>query len=314
MDPDDSADIQFPPTGGPMTRIADTLRERATTRHGSPGNPSGSETTTSQTPQSLPIGTRRGAPGSSAPTISRSAAQIVATGLAFREWRNPAQLLPPCMRSCLDARACDGDVGHGWDGYVVSYEWIAEPPAVERAIALELLAEALRPASEEMVIGELGRLRAATVSRDVGQDLNVVFAVYADELLRYPPDAVREVLREWPRSGGKWWPSMHELIERLDRVVRPRRALAAALKRGYTPPETSPDWIPPSADEKAAVAEFLGTHGFAGEASRYERPLKATPLSAADRQRVAAECDVFRLPDVDDPRVQARLREMGEPA
>ncbi len=148
-----------------------------------------------------------------------------------------------------------------------------------------------------------------TISRDAGSDLTMIFAVYTDELRRYPVDAVRTVLREWP---GKYWPAIAELKPSLDRLVVPRRALLIALERGYRQPEKSPDWIPPTADEKAAVDAFLAAHGFSGEWRGRERPLEDDPAATREQRRLALdELRHFRLPDVTDPRVQARLREMG---
>jgi hypothetical protein len=316
---DGSENPKSPTTGGPMSRIANTLLARAATRHGSAASPSGSETTTSKPLQSSPTGTQPGEHGSKMLTVSQGAAeeaaQIVATAPVGSLIWDPARLLPQCVRSSLEPKWIDvGDDRYGSALRIAGYKLVAAPAPDDIDIAVAIAEEILRPATEAAVIAELGRLRALTVSRDIHEDIGIVFAVYTDELKRYPMDAVREVLREWPRSQ-RFWPSMAELTERLEHIVTPRRTLRDTLRRGYRKPETSPDWIPPTADEKAAVEGYLAAHGFSGDKPyRRERPLESEETTRQKRQEVAAELRSFRLPDVDDPRVQARLREMGETA
>lgn len=194
------------------------------------------------------------------------------------------------MRSALVATWDDDgpDDGHGWDAKVMRYELIEIRSAAEVAQALAVAEAILAPASECLALAELARVRVMTASRDIGLDLQMALAAFVDELMRYPADAVTEVLREWPRTQ-RFWPTMAELTERLERLVRPRRALCDALRRGYQPPQTSPDWIPPTADEKEAVAGFLVAHGIVGDPAPRERAIEAEPMTARDRQRVADE-------------------------
>jgi len=291
--------------------IATSLGSEDGVTSASTSKPRHSAITTSKTTAFLPTGERLGERGSGALRSSRRATVPATVRQTGDLHRNPARLLPPCVRSSIAATWDDERGKYGWDGRVERYELTRPVPENDRQAALAQVEETLRPIDERAVIVELGRLRSLTVSRDVGQDLTLVFAAYADELRRYPPDAVREVLRDWPRHN-RFWPAVAELIERIKPLVEPRQSLREALMRGYRAPELSPDWVPPPSEEdKRAVAVLLERHGYAIDHTGRVRPPETEPMTPADRQRIAAETASFRLPDESDPRVQARLREMG---
>ncbi len=239
--------------------------------------------------------------------------RLVSTAPAGTLARDPAALLPQSLTSSLEGVWADGVVDDfGWDGQVIRYEMIREPPAADMALAIQIAEAIQEPASEREVLAELTRVRVLTVSRDQGTaDIELLMAAYADELKRYPADVMREVLRDWPRHS-RFWPSLAELTERLDRMMKPRRALAKPLRRGYRPPEYSPDWIPPNPEDKAAVRAKLAEFGYGIDDAGRAHPLEQEPPRAEILRQVAEETKRFRLPDEDDPRVQARLREMGE--
>jgi hypothetical protein len=297
----------FRPIGSLTPRIANTPPAGDTTPPGSQNRARPSAITTTSTELSREIGTPRGVSGSGSLTSLRAEAKVRADTLE----RDPAALLQPSVQSVLAAKWAEGDTRHGWDGYAARYELVGELPAADLEIARQIGEEMLRPTREDIVLAELRRLRAVTASREIGQDtLALTFAAYADELLQYPADAVRTVLREWPRSN-RFWPSMAELIERLERLVTPRRALREALRRGYQPRQDSPDPIPPTAEEKEAVAALLQTHGIGEAVQHRERASESKPMTAADRKRVADETAGFRMVDSDDPGVREWLRKMG---
>lgn len=195
------------------------------------------------------------------------------------------------MRSAIAETWADGDTGHGWDGYVARYEIVAPVSQADHAAALAFVDEALEPAGEDFVLAELARLRAMTVSRDVGQDLALVLAAYADELQRYPADAVREVLRGW---GSKWWPAWNELRDQLDRLVRPRQALREAMRRGYEPPEAKDPRRPLTEEDRRKIDEILARCGFRFDDRGRVRSLEREPITKADRDRMKAELAEFR--------------------
>lgn len=313
------------PIGSLISRTVDTLRIVDGMPAGSATRQTASETAVSVTRLPTPTGVPPGERGAGLPTISRHATEIVATEIVATAplgtlHRDPGALLPQPVTSCLASTWEGNNTGYGWDGYVSAYELVMPPDAADLAaaeadlaVAIEIAEAALQPAPPQKVLAELTRLRALTVSRDQSTtDLELIAAAYTDELKKYPLDAVVEVLRDWPRSH-RFWPSMAELVEPLDRLVGPRRALREALRRGYREPEVSPDWIPPPSEEdKAAVIDLLAKHGYSvDEKTGRVRPPEVEPLTAAERKRIAEETAAFRLLDENDPRVRARLREMG---
>lgn len=204
---------------------------------------------------------------------------------------NPARFLPPSVRSKIVEVWSDGDTGHGWDGYVARYEIAGPIGDRDRMAALEFLDDALQPAGEDFVLGELARLRAMTASRDVGQDLTLVFAAYADEMQRYPADVVREVLRGW---RGKFWPTWAELVERLDRLVKPRHALRSAIERGYQPSEAEAPREPLTAEDLREIDDLLARHGIRFDERGRVRSIEQSPMTRNDRERMASELAEFR--------------------
>ena len=96
--------------------------------------------------------------------------------------------------------------------------------------ALAVLDNALVEAPADVVKMVLARLVISTKSRaENGDDLKFRLAVYADEL-RYPPDVVVEACEKWARTE-KWFPSVAELIERCENLVRWRRVTRDTLAR-----------------------------------------------------------------------------------
>ena len=217
------------------------------------------------------------------------------------------------MRSSLETTWNDAGDEYGWNGRVIRYELNQPRSAGELAEAIDIAEASLLPMSKREVLAELARVRAMTVSRDISMDLQLVLAAYADELMKYPADAVREVLRGWPRDE-KFWPSMSELIARLDPLVASRHALLDGLRRGYREPEVSPAWIAPKPvtdEERAEVEAMLAKYGFVTEAMGRVRQIEQEPLTREKRREIAAQVQSFKLLPPDDPRVVARLREMG---
>lgn len=109
--------------------------------------------------------------------------------------------------------------------------------------------------------------------------------LYTNELRSYPIDAVREVLRELARRQ-QWWPTLSEVLAKLDRLVGPRRALRTALNSRA--PAPAPTVSPPTAEEKAAVDALLAQHNRTADWER-GRVIELRPMTARDRQGVADE-------------------------
>ena len=83
----------------------------------------------------------------------------------------------------------------------------------------------LAGAQIKVVARELARLRALTKMKET--DAALVAAAYAEEVSRYPADAVAEVCRSW---DGVFFPAWSELRDRLETTVAHRRSLLAALR------------------------------------------------------------------------------------
>ena len=96
--------------------------------------------------------------------------------------------------------------------------------------AINILDKALVVAPGNLVTKALARLAISTKSRaEDSDDLKFRLAVYADEL-RYPADIVEEVCQKWARTE-KWSPSVSDLVERCDNLVRWRRVTRDSLAR-----------------------------------------------------------------------------------
>lgn len=253
-------------------------------------------------------GTRHGAHGVTTRTSSLPVQTVKLPAVTLQ--RDPAALLPLHVTSQLDTTWETNNTGYGWDGCVSGYALLGPIAENDLAQAVKRVENWLEPAPPQLILAELTRVRALTISRDQSTaDLELVAAAYADELREYPADVVREVLREWPRTH-RFWPTLCELVERMEHLVIPRKALLEALCRGYRQPELSPDWIPPSPEDMAAVEEILAEHGYSIDHEGRVRPPEQEDLTPEIRRRIKAETRAFKLLPENDPRVQARLREM----
>jgi|GEM_PF-2747769 len=283
------------PIGGLIQETLDTLRNKVMTQDGSSEKPNPSGTDASETMQPMQTGTQLGEHGSA---MRRNSLAIVATASEGSLQHDPARLLTPSMRSSLETTWNDAGDEYGWNGRVIRYELNQPRSAGELAEAIDIAEASLLPMSKREVLAELARVRAMTVSRDISMDLQLVLAAYADELIKYPGDAVREVLRGWARDE-KFWPSMSELIARLNRLVAPRHALLDGLRRGYRgPPEVSPAGVAPKPvtdEERAEVEAMLAKNGFVTDATGRGSPelsaMRARaepPATSAARAAVAS--------------------------
>lgn len=106
------------------------------------------------------------------------------------------------------------------------------PDLPKWGLAWAILDTALGPAPRKDLARELTRLRMLTKVKERGTvDAELEVLVWLDELSRYPGDVAIETLREWPRQPqGMWWPSWHEMEERLRRKAAPRRAMVNKLR------------------------------------------------------------------------------------
>lgn len=267
------------------SRIVNTLTDAATTTRGSSAKLRDSVTVASQnrTNTATPIGMPRGEIASELQRISLPAI-LDQTDLRGPLHRNPAQFLPPSVRSALVETWVDGNSGAGWDGFVQGYALIRPLSEGEYKSAIAFADETLEPAGEDFILTELARLRALTVSREIGLDLPLVLSAYADELAHYPADAVRDVLRGW---RGKFWPSWSEIVDPLERIVIPRKALRDALMRGCSAPELEPKRPLVTEQDKREIDEALKKLGIKLDERGHK--LAPEPMTKADREQMARE-------------------------
>lgn len=93
---------------------------------------------------------------------------------------------------------------------------------------------ASRPADVSAILQALSVLAAMTVRQD-DADHGVIIAAtraYAEALSRFPADIALHVVQTWPdTAGGKWWPTLHELMSACRELYAPRLACVEALRR-----------------------------------------------------------------------------------
>jgi hypothetical protein len=213
----------------------------------------------------------------------------------------------------------------GDDNYhVVRVEFVGPLGEAALSEARIIVAGALRPCPARTLKIELLRLKVATrFENKVNEDeVALTFAVYSEALSQYPEDIVVSVLRDWPKSGKIFWPQLGDLHPPCDRLVEERRRLQRALELAAQPPKASPMKV----DEREPwTAERHRDH----EAKMAEvwRRLGGPPR---ERERLPQHCELDELPPLrpigelfardgwrgligaDDPRVGARVREIGD--
>lgn len=115
-----------------------------------------------------------------------------------------------------------------------------------------------RQANGRNVAAEVTRLRTLTAKRAEGEfDMELSIGAITEELQPYPEDIVRTVCRDWAREN-KWFPTLSELIAECEALLKPRRAMLAAIKSALPLPAPEPQsWSPPTDAQKLAVSAML---------------------------------------------------------
>jgi hypothetical protein len=99
-------------------------------------------------------------------------------------------------------------------------------PMAEKEIARRLVEASLTASGRPVVLGALAKLGAKT--RIKGGDQGTKIEAYAEEMVNYPIDAVVWACKRCAEASP-WFPSWHELRERLEFATERRRALMRAL-------------------------------------------------------------------------------------
>ena len=97
------------------------------------------------------------------------------------------------------------------------------------AAAVGLLDESLAPASVPVIFEALARMRLGTIPRNQdADDAKGQRAVYVDALREFPEDVVVEACQRYARRD-KWFPSVSEILDQCQHLVRWRRVTREAL-------------------------------------------------------------------------------------
>ncbi len=219
-------------TAGSLVPPASSMRviEGSTPESSSKSSATGGGLPTVPT-RSSAIGMRHGAHGAVALSLVEALSQDdpEATDAALLRSlpRSVASSLRPEERTFIDGR-------YGYDFELVGYRLSLPVPAPDLAVGAGLVERAMAPAPVQLIQRSLARLRAGTAGRAVeGDDLAMTMQVMAEECAEYPGDVVQAACLRWMRSE-KWFPSLSELRDELQRLSRNRRLIAEALHGGHT--------------------------------------------------------------------------------
>lgn len=208
-------------------RIAHTLRNAVSTQTPSPSASPITGTPKPDRGQPSSTGTRLSVPG---------AATSLAISAIVQTSDDPATTdkallagLPPCVAHSLTSLNQISDGPYGFDSKLVGWKLEREVDPQELAIARQMVVAALEPVPVKVLAIELAHLRAVTARRATSEsDEALGFAVFREELARFPCDVVRSVLRGVARTST-FFPSLAEVYQGCEAKVRPRWLLAAAL-------------------------------------------------------------------------------------
>lgn len=149
--------------------------------------------------------------------------------------------LPPGLLSCLEWK-----MGLDFDR-TEAVMWKATP-RTEEAMAMvrsaaQVVRSSMQPTTPNEVVALLTRLHTETKARPEHEfDLQAKLQIYTENIIGYPGDVVRHVLRS-QSSMGVFWPAWAELKDRLEMHTSYRARLLHALEN------------PPKIKPKAAASE-----------------------------------------------------------
>lgn len=133
------------------------------------------------------------------------------------------------------ASNCEAIVNGDYD--VVGWRLTGDPGAAAATAAMQL-APFLQPMPANLLRQEIARLCASVITRNEHvDDVAMRLQVIAEECEDWPEDIARAALRGWARRE-KFFPSLAELRDELQRHGRMRRSLAAAIAAAL--PKTLP--------------------------------------------------------------------------
>jgi hypothetical protein len=252
------------PIGSQVSRIASSLNPKVLTQ---PTLPAASVTTGTprlvETPPSS-IGTRHGGTGAAASMPGALSSLLAGSDPAMTD----ATLLATCGQrlgqQLVSVREAFIDPDYGYDSRFIGYELSFPIPAERLKAAEELVNGGLQSSPPELIIQELARLRRLTKSRAEDEtDREASYIALAEELIDFPPDVIRSVLRGIGRTST-FFPALAELYRECEQAVHHRRLIANAVF-GLPPPrrsEAGDAWLAKiwgsGEDGRRARREWLG--------------------------------------------------------
>lgn len=160
-----------------------------------------------------------------------SVVEAMERGDPYRTDKALVASLPPSIGSRLTTLTRTwNDPTYGYDFEVVGYQLAPGAPDDDLAVAREMVDHCLQPGSESAIKSALALLRVSTKSRaEVEDDLALGQQVFADELAKYPADVAWSAVLKLARRE-KFYPSLSELRDQLQREGKMRQALAKTLR------------------------------------------------------------------------------------
>ena len=167
--------------------------------------------------------------------------------------RQAVSSLPPPLASCLEEK-----LGPRYDleRYAIkgADQLTLETLNEGRAVILEMS----KPASDDMILQGLLKVRSLTASRGIGDaDLDMTLEAFAEKLKEYPADATIQALNEAP-DRSKWFPTWYELKDHIHYLSQHRRLILEAIDReiernllrtaGWQPASSRWHWPKPIAE------------------------------------------------------------------
>lgn len=214
-----SGDRELPPIGNLITRISLSPPAGALTL---PARSSGSSTTTSRRRPSAPHGPQIGEPGCSIPSGSPLGMALLGNDAEAAE-RALRASCPPSLMLLVDAMETRNIA------LMACRKERLTIPLATRVLLMATLAAMDRSSTASLVAREASRCLSLTASRPrEATDMAMMAAALTDEMVRFSPDVVVTVFRQWSRRE-KWWPTLAELIEECHRLTSTRRSLGQIL-------------------------------------------------------------------------------------
>lgn len=119
-----------------------------------------------------------------------------------------------CARSTIEREWIDPE--YGFSTEAVGYQLVGDIPEADLVEARRIVHDQLQPCGNAVALNELTRLRAVTVASQRSEnELMLMIGFYVEELAKYPHRAVAAACRKrW-----KFWPSLAELLDEIDRAM-----------------------------------------------------------------------------------------------